>query len=253
MKKNIYKLNFYKLNVYKLIIATICIATWLNVNAKNIEVKSYGHYQKMIHMKKTTGVVNLKKAIPSLSGTYAVGAIQKGLGEITILNGKVWLDYGKDGLGNSLNNIPADEQAVLLAISKVEKWQSTKIKNALSQEKLFKVILEKAEKLGLNIKMPFQFLLEGSFDELAIHVISGQDPKFGGHGGATELFKKAEEKRNNQKAIIIGFYSADNQGVFTHPGESWHLHAVIKKENIGAHVDSIATGKNVTLKLPSQN
>ncbi len=165
----------------------------------------------------------------------------------------MWLDYGNDGIGNSKNTIPADEQAVLLATSQVKKWQAVKIHVALSKEELFKAILEKAKGHGFNADMPFPFLLEGNFNKLKIHVINGLNPKFGGHGGKEKLFHQAREERNNQKATIVGFYSAETQGVYTHPGESWHLHAVIKEENIGAHVDGISTNANITLKLPLGN
>lgn len=242
-----------KKTTYNYIVITIFIAmTCINAHAEDIGIQSYGHYKKMIHMKKTTGVVDLHKAIPS-ANSYAVGAIQKGLGEITVIDGKVWLDYGKDGIGNSLNTIPADEQAVLLVTSQVKKWQSAKIPNALSKEELFQAILQKAGELGLNANGPFPFLLEGSFKKLIIHVINGQDPKFSGHGGQAKLFRQAKEERNNQKATVVGFYSASNQGIYTHPGESWHLHAVIREENIGAHVDGISTNENIILKLPLDN
>jgi alpha-acetolactate decarboxylase len=217
------------------------------VAAEEIEVKSYGHYKKMIHMKNTDGVVGLKKAI-SGKNSYAVGAIQQGVGEITVLNGKIYLDYGKDGIGNSIHTIPPHEKAVLLAISNVEQWQSVKIKKPLPKENLFKAILSKAKEQGLDISKPFPFLLEGRFKDLQIHVINGQNPKFGGHGSKEKMFHMAKETMGHQAATIVGFYSADDQGTYTHPGESWHLHAVI--DDIGAHVDDIHSGMNVTLKLP---
>ena len=218
-----------------------------NVNA--FKIQSYGHYKKMIHMKKTKGGVTLQKAIPA-DNAYAVGAIQKGLGEITIINSKIWLDYGNDGLGNSSNSIPANEKAILLATSQVKAWEITKLHNALSKEQLFQTIIEKAKQHGIDTNVPFPFLLEGNFDKLILHVINGQNSEFKGHGGKEKLFKQAKEERDNQEATVIGFYSADNQDVYTHPGESWHLHAVIRNENIGAHVDGISTSKNVNLKLP---
>lgn len=240
-------------NTYSYIVAAIFVAvTCMSANAEEIGIQSYGHYKKMIHMKKTSGVVNLSKAIPS-DNSYAVGAIQEGLGEITVIDGQVWLDYGKDGIGNSSNTIPANEQAVLLVTSQVKKWQNAKISNELSNEELFKAILQKAGELGLNTNEPFPFLLEGSFEKLIIHVINGKDPQFKGHGGQAKLFRQAKEERNNQKATVVGFYSAKTQGVYTHPGEYWHLHAVIKEENIGAHVDGISTNANIILKLPRGN
>ncbi len=229
--------------------ALFIISACTSSKIDTFKIKSYGHYKKMIHMKKTKGVVNLQKVIPANNG-YAIGAIQKGLGEITIVNSEIWLDYGKDGLGNSSNSIPADEKAVLLATSQVKAWKTTKLHNAFLKEQLFQTILIKAKQHGIDINVPFPFILEGNFNMLLLHVINGQNTEFKGHGGKVKLFKQAKEERKNQEATVIGFYSADNQGVYTHPGESWHLHAVIKDENIGAHVDGISTNKNVNLKLP---
>ncbi|MBT8359208.1 MAG: acetolactate decarboxylase [Deltaproteobacteria bacterium] len=156
-------------------------------------------------------------------------------------------------MGNSSNNIPADEQAVLLATSQIENWQTIKVNNTFSKKNLFEFIFKKAKQHGLDVNKPFPFLLEGIFDNLMLHLINGQNHQFQGHGGKVTLFKQIKEERNNQAATVVGFYSAANQGVYTHPGESWHLHAVIRDENIGAHVDDISTQKNVILKLPQIN
>lgn len=233
----------------KLVVSLIATLA-LNAGASNADIQSYGHYKKMIHMEKTDGVVNLQESIPS-ANAYAVGATHKGLGEITVINGEVWLDYGNDGLGDATNTIPGDEQATLLAVSEVTQWQSVEISDGLSRQALFGAILEKAKNSGLDADTPFPFLLEGNFKQLTLHVIDGQNPKFGGHGSKQGFFIKAQEERNNQTATVVGFYSAKTQGVYTHPGESWHLHAVIRDENIGAHVDDIWTN-TVVLKLPQK-
>jgi acetolactate decarboxylase len=218
--------------------------------ANTFNIKSYGHFKKMMHMKKTEGVVEIQEAIPSVN-CYAVGAIQKGLGEITVLNNEIWLNYGKDGIGHSVNSIPAGEKAVLLATSQVEKWQEISVEGTLSKEQLFTFILDKSKQQGLDINAPFPFMLEGCFDNLLLHVVNGVNPKFGGHGKKSLLFRQLKEERNKQKAIVIGFYSASTQGVYTHPGTSWHMHVVIPDENIGAHVDGISILDGSILKLPN--
>jgi len=48
------------------------------------------------------------------------------------------------------------------------------------------------------------------------------------------FYRQIREVRNNQQAVVLGFYSSDTQGVYTHSGESWRLHAVIDNGNIGA-------------------
>lgn len=217
--------------------------------AESANIQSYGHFQRMINMKKPDGVVELNKAIPS-ENFYAVGALQNGSGEITVLNGKPYLDYGSDGIGNAKNEIPSDEKAVLLVTAKVKQWVAIEIPDFLSQQDLFETILSKAKEQGLDTNKPFPFLLEGNFKELKVHVINGQNPKFEGHGSKQHLFNKIAEVKQHQPATVIGFYSAMNQGVYTYPDESWHLHAVIEESNAGVHVDAIHTGGKVTLKLP---
>lgn len=220
------------------------------VHADQSEVVSYGAYREMIQQRKTDGVVELQAALPAVNG-YAVGAVEHGSGEITLLDGKLYLDYGADGMGNSVHTTPQGEKAVLLAVSEVEQWQSVVIEEPLDQEDLFMEILGLAMDAELDIDKPFPFLLEGNFSELEIHVINKRNPDFTGPGSKVKFYHQHREQRNNQQATIVGFYSALKQGVYTHPGESWHLHAVIEDENIGAHVDGIASGTNIILKLPA--
>lgn len=218
--------------------------------AKPIAVKSYGKYKRMIHMKDTTGVVKLTDALSS-DHLFAVGAIQHGLGEITVIDGKPYLDYGDDGIGNSKNAIPSEEQAVLLVTAEVKQWQSVKIPDFLSQDKLFEIILSKAKEHGLDVEKPFPFMLEGGFKELKVHVINGRNPKFAGHGSKEKFYHSMVATKTHQPASVVGFYSASNQGIYTHPGESWHLHAIIEENNASVHIDGIHTGGHTTLKLPA--
>ena len=97
-------------------------------------------------------------------------------------------------------------------------------------------------------------MLEGKFPQLDIHVINGINPQFTGHGGQHFLYHRTSELRYNQTAKVLGFYSADIQGVYTHMGDSWHLHALIENQTLNdfaaVHVDDIIIGNKVTLLLP---
>ena len=215
----------------------------------NYNLKSYGNFSRMVHTKQIEGVANLHDVIPAANG-YAVGAIQNGSGEITIIDNEEWLDYGKDGIGNSINEVPADEETVLLVTAQVADWREIKIPQNFDKHGLFEFILAEAKQHGLDIQAPFPFLLQGSFESIEFHVINGINPKFEGHGSQGHFFNQKKAQRDDQKAVVIGFYSAELQGVYTHPGESWHLHVAIKGENIGAHVDDIVAKQNTLLKLP---
>ncbi len=62
-----------KKNIFSYIVTAILITTaYINTNAGNIVVQSYG--KRMKDLKKTEGVVNLQKTIPSVRGNRNIAA-----------------------------------------------------------------------------------------------------------------------------------------------------------------------------------
>lgn len=223
--------------------------------AEPFNLQHYGSFQKMmhmVHMKKVVGVVDLKTA---LSGphTHAVGAIKGGKGEITVIDSEVWLAYGKDDLGRVVRAIPGGEEASLVVTAQVREWQEIAVPKKMSESELHQFIVEQAERYGLNTKKPFPFLIEGPFQDVRWHVINGLNPEFTGHfrgHGGEPPFIQLKEYIEQTSGVIIGFYSANVKGVFTHPGESWHLHILIRDKERAGHVDEVVVGKGAVLKLP---
>jgi acetolactate decarboxylase len=223
--------------------------------AEPFNLRYYGSFKKMMHMvrmKKVVGVVDLKRA---LSGphTYAVGAIRGGKGEITVIDNEIWLAYGNGGLGRIKRRIPGGEQASLVVTAQVRDWQEITVPKQMSEPQLHDFIVKQAERYGLNTKKPFPFLIKGPFQDVKWHVINGLNPEFTGHfkgHGGKPPFIQLKEHIEQTSGVIIGFYSADVKGVFTHPGESWHLHILIRDKERAGHVDEVVVGKGAVLKLP---
>lgn len=208
----------------------------------------YGHFKKMMHMKNTDGVVDLDQATnqPHL---YGVGAPAHGTGEITVADGVLWLDYGADGLGNATHEATKGEQAVLLVTAQVKTWIDVTIPADMNATQMQEYILAQASAQGIDTDVPFPFLLDGAYFDFDWHILNGVNPG-GGHelGG---LYHKIEEHRAQTAGAVVGFYSAALQGVFTHPGESWHLHVIFASEGKAGHVDNISVRGGTVLKLPA--
>ncbi len=211
-------------------------------------ITHYGHFKKMMHTNKTDGVVNLHETL-DLPHVFAVGATAQGTAEITVIDSRIWLDYGAEGLGNAKRTVPADEEAVILVRAQVKEWLSVKVPADMDSQELHVFILARAEAHGLDPKEPFPFLLEGDFYNVDWHVINGRKATSDGHkqGG---IFNKIKEHRDQAGGTVIGFYSASNQGVYTHPGESWHLHIVFEKEEKAGHLDALSVKHGTLLRLP---
>ena len=217
------------------------------------DLKYYGSFKKMMHMKKVDGVVDLKTAFDG-SHIYGVGAIKNAEGEIAVYDSKAWLSYGKYGMDKVTHEIPEGEQAMLLVTAEVKKWQELVVPKDMSEPELYEFILEQAKQSGINTETPFPFLIEGQLKDLTWHVINGTNSgSGGGHNqahGEHSFIKKLMGLKERSPATLIGFYSANIQGVFTHPGESWHTHVIIKDEKKAGHVEKFGVLKNSTLKLP---
>ncbi len=234
-------------------LSLIFLIIWPNLagaEKQPFSIVSYGHFKKMVHMKKTKGVAFLTKALVG-TNIYAVGAIADGRGEITVIDGEIWLNYGQDGLGPAVKDVKPDEQAVLLVTAQVPKWRDVIVPHDMTRGEFEKFVVDAAAKAGLNSAQPFPFILSGEFKNLDWHVINGQNSHFQGHGQkGAGFFNQHRESLTQASAEIIGFYSAQNTGVYTHPGESFHLHVVFKPENRAGHVDGYSISKRTTLKLP---
>lgn len=225
---------------------TICC---MAVSSYAGELKYYGNFKKMMHMKDVSGVVNLRTA---LTGKHinAVGAIKNAEGEITVYDGQVWLSYGENGSYKVRHEVPPEEQAMLLVTAEVEKWKSVIIPKDMDEFELYEFILAEAKKSGVNTNKPFPFLIEGVALNLRWHVINGTKAHdMHGHGGH-EFINSIVETSENSECVLIGFYSSDIQGIFTHPGESWHIHTIIKGKDKAGHVEKFSVGKRSILKIP---
>ena len=220
--------------------------------AEPFNLRYYGNFKEVVHKKGVKGVVDLKTVLAA-PHAYAVGAIKGGKGEITVIDSEVWLAYGKDGLGKIQRRIPEGEQAALLVTAQVKNWKKIVVPKKMSESELYDFILKQAERYGLNTKKPFLFLIEGPFQDVRWHVINGPNPEFTGHfrgHGGEPPFIQLKEYIEETSGVIIGFYSANVKGVFTHPGESWHLHILIGDKERAGHVDEVVVGKGAVLKLP---
>ena len=207
-------------------------------------VHTYGSFQKMIETKDLDGVIGLKQAL-SVPHIYAVGEIKDAEGEITVYDGEVWLNYGEDGIDSSLSEIPRGEEAMHLTTAQVEKWQDVIIPKKMSDNELYLFVLEQARKAGLDVRVPFPFLIDGELKDVLWHVLQeadvGEDNKL--------FFTKLVEYREQAAALTVGFCS-ERRGDFTSPGEFWHVHVFFRNDKTAGHVDAFSVAKGATLRLP---
>lgn len=221
-----------------------------DAGAPSVTVRYYGNFKKMIQENYVEGVVELERAL-SIPHVYAVGIIKNAEGEITILDGEAWVNYGKDGISKTSSQIRKGEKASLLLTAGVEKWQTIVIPADMSENELHAFVLDQARKSGLNVKTPFPFLIEGKIRKIVWDVLDGADTDSARK--SNQLFlRKLVGYREEAPVVLLGFYPAELQNEFDYPGELWHIHVLFKDDNNTGHVNAFSVVKGARLQLPAR-
>jgi alpha-acetolactate decarboxylase len=94
---------------------------------------------------------------------------------------------------------------------------------------------------GYDLSTPFPFLIGGTFTELTTHVVTPRSSDLTG-------YKPGRNQENyslsNEKGELLGFYSQQHQGIYTHKDSYIHVHFINNKRTVMGHVDKIAVAKS---------
>jgi hypothetical protein len=96
--------------------------------------------------------------------------------------------------------------------------------------------------------VPFQII--GTFPSLAWHVVDGN--RLSGPITSHEDHLRAADRMraHDVEARLLGFYSAHDQGVFTHAGSRTHVHGVLEQPLRMGHIDDATIAAGSVLLLP---
>jgi acetolactate decarboxylase len=186
--------------------------------------------------------------VAATPGAIAVGALAGLGGEVTMVEGEVWVARSTgDGAAVSGPECRGDDQATLLAVAHVDAWRSIPLQHGDSA--LGKRIGSTAAGAGVDTSRPFPFIVEGDLTSLEAHVIAGSCPIANPDGEEPWRFSVTTPTPGR----LVGFYAEDSDGVMTHHGDVTHTHVVLKRNGrtITAHADHADVGPGAVLHLPA--
>ncbi|MEZ4909591.1 MAG: acetolactate decarboxylase [Saprospiraceae bacterium] len=213
------------------------------------EVKTVSEMRKVM-MGEDLSTHLLWDSIPHnhLFGISPLGRIE---GEITIIDGQIYSSTvnKKGGI------VIADSwkvKAPFAVYAHVENWKSIEIELTINNENELQDAIEKiAKENGIDIKKAFPFRIIGNFEKVDFHIISKpKREKEHNH----ELHDKAKKRFSltNASGEILGFYSQNHIGVFTHKGHYIHTHFIDNQRKNMGHIDDIKINQKTTILLPIQ-
>jgi alpha-acetolactate decarboxylase len=183
---------------------------------------------------------------PHALGVGAVAGLQ---GEITVLDGVVWVSRG-DASGSVVSERGDGRgvEATLLALARVDRWRSEPLASSSDRAALEADVQRALEHVGLG-KLPcVPFVVRGELTGLRGHILRGACPNSPAEPppGAQPAL---ELDLPRARGTLVGFWTSLPPGELAHHGEHAHIH-VLFENGTTAHVDGVGAGASAVLALP---
>lgn len=184
--------------------------------------------------------------ISNKKGLYGLGPESYLTGELLINDGQ---SYVSKVTSDSTMTVEKtfDVSAPFLVYANVNQWNEIELGSNI---KSIKDIEELVDEKTTEFKRPFAFRLTGRVSKAIIHIqnlpkgTKVSSPKEA-HQGQTNYELK------NEEVTIVGFFSTEHKGTFTHHDSNVHLHLITKDESKMGHLDELEI-ENMHLYLPKR-
>ncbi|QNR23885.1 acetolactate decarboxylase [Croceimicrobium hydrocarbonivorans] len=180
----------------------------------------------------------------NLDDYYGLGPLEGLAGELMIWNGKVWVSRFISADSMQVSEDPRSGAPFFVG-SRIKNWQKIELPTYIKDiHSLEKFLDEQAYYSG----QPYAFRLEGRLSYADIHL---QNLKPGSKVSSPEEAHAGQTnyQLENINADILGFYSQEHQGVFTHHDSHLHMHLLSKDQQWMGHLDS-ANFNQIILFIP---
>jgi acetolactate decarboxylase len=176
---------------------------------------------------------------------YGLGPKAFLTGELLILNSKTFLSTvnNKTMIVEETKKV----EAPFFVYTQVKNWVASPLPDTVVTLKDLEIYLDS---LTQNKPRPFAFRLVGAVEMAKIHIVDVPN-------GATIKSPDDAHKHNkvysvrNEIAEILGFFSTEHQGVFTHHDTFLHLHLITEDHQKMGHLDDLQVKKGaIQLFLP---
>ncbi len=210
-------------------------------------VQVVGAMKNVMWKGELAGTINLD-TIKNKDGLYGLGPVEYLTGELLINNGK---SYVSVVLSDSTMAVKETYKikAPFLVYTNQREWD---IETLPIYIKTIKDLEEFINEKTLHYKRPFVFKLEGQIENADIHIqnlpkgtkVSSPEQA---HIGQTNYSLK------NTEVEIVGFFSTEHKGVFTHHDSNVHMHLITSNRKRMGHLDNVVFGNRpMKLYLPKR-
>lgn len=205
--------------------------------AEQLIVKHIGELRQIMHQGMIQSRIDLDTLVNS--NLFALGAMDSLSGEVLVLSGEVIKSFAKDD--TLVTERDTKTEATLLVYAEVTEWDTLEFASA---ENVESALVDYAEP---SRAIPFLLLGQPSLD---YHVIN-----FDAENGDFSTHKEGAFNGSieDEEVIILGFYSTQAKGIYTHHDSNLHMHVITTNYSTMGHVDKLdLLDRSFKLLIPKQ-
>lgn len=214
-----------------LILGGVPVTTLSGQPAAAVQVR--GAMRNVMWKGELGGVINLDTL--DREGLYGVGPVAGLRGELLIMNGTIYQASVVTETRMQVDSV-AGAQAPFFVYAQQAHWLEVSLPDSItSMETLEKYL----DQVTVGLPRPFVFKLQGTLDSALIHVVNLAPGSI--VRSPTEAHRGQQDYPLQQVPVdVIGFFSTEHQGVFTHHDSYLHLHAITANRKLMGHLDFAA-------------
>ena len=231
-----------------LIIAVALVSCRTNKRKDKLgQIKHYGSIESIMAGDFSKGFD--LDSLASLESLYALGAMDSMAGEIQIFDSE---PFNSMVIMDSVIVGPeATPRASLIIYSQVNNWKEISMPLSVSnREALIGFLQYNTEIDESENQLPYFFLIDGVVEQLNWHVlnqVSGDSLNM----SKDHLKNAVSGTIEDVEVEILGVYSTEHEGIFTHHNMPIHMHFRTSDGSLAGHIDDLELGPEMRLRIPS--
>ena len=218
----------------------------VTVTKKN-PVKIAGTMMRVMRQGELSGTINLD-TISNKEHLYGIGPVEYLKGELLIIDGKSYRST-VGAKGSIKMEETFNSKAPFFVYANVAKWKEISLPDSVQTIPQLESFLDQSTK---NLSRPFAFRLTTTLDNGELHVVNlptGTAVKSPEYAHKNQLSVKLKK----QPAELVGFFSTEHKGIFTHHDSFVHIHLISTDQKKMGHLENMMMKKGATkLYIPEE-
>lgn len=209
-------------------------------------VQQHGSVREAMH---GDGRGRVDLVVAARPGRWGLGLLEGAAGEVLVADGYVWIGHGQSPQhARTTAGFPRRARAAWLALARVPRWREHPLPESLDLAGLADLVARLAAEEGWDTSRPVPFTLSGSLSDVELRVARGASTDSGAVDPAAAPFSARFAAANG---TLVGVYAPDSGGELVHPGETLHVHALLRQPStLAAHLDAAWVLPGAVLCVP---